>query len=199
VLGSHENRPLPTGEPDEGRLVLVIKGRLLKKYPTTVIFAMRGRWDTDELGRRVRVLDESDPATNRRDPVFAASVEPGLRFVGFDLTADEVPGSTDPADDDAGWFFVLQERPGEPRFGLDLPDEDTPDVPTEWNDVAWSHVTVGPRGVVSLTPAPTTAITEAPDSLVAWGTDAAAMAYVTFQVPAMVAFHAADMLEEATP
>jgi hypothetical protein len=196
ALGTHESRLLPRGEPDEGRLVLVVKGRLLKKYPTTVIFAQRGRWDTDELGRRVRVLDESDPATNRRDPAFAASIEPGLRFIGFDLKADEVPGSTDPDDDDAGWFFVLQERPGEPRFGLDLPDADTPDVPAEWDDLAWGHVTVGPRGAVSLTPAPTTNITEHPDSAVAWGTDAAAMAYVLFQAPAMVAFHAADMLDE---
>jgi hypothetical protein len=194
-LGTHENRPLPTGEPDEGRLVLVIKGRLLKKYPTTVIFAQRAMWGTDELGRTVRVLDESDPATNRRDPAFAASVEPGLRFIGFDLTADEVPGSPDPADDDAGWFFVLQERPGEPRFGLDLPDEDTPDVPAEWNDLAWSHVSVGTMGVLALTPAPTTDITDPPDSNVAWGTDAAGMAYVLHQAPVMVAVHAADMLE----
>jgi hypothetical protein len=195
ALGTHENRLLPTGEPDEGRLVLVVAGRLLKKYPTTVIFAQRARWGTDELGRTVRLLDESDPATNRRDPVFAASVDPGLRFVGFDLTAAEVPGSTDPADDDAGWFFVLQERPGEPRFGLDLPDSDTPAVPTEWNDLAWSHVAVSSSGLLSLTPAPVTDITEAPDSSVAWGTDAAGMAYVLYQVPAMVAFHAADMLE----
>ena len=122
-----------------------------------------------------------------------------MRFVGFDLTAAEVPGSTDPADDDAGWFFVLQERPGEPRFGLDLPDDDTPAVPTEWNDLAWSHVAVGPRGLVSLTPAPVTDITDAPDSSVTWGSDAAGMAYVMFQMPAMVAFHAADMLEETAP
>ena len=199
-LGSHQNRPLPTGEPDEGRLVLVIKGQLLKKYPTAVIFAQRARWDVDEeTGRDIRVLDESDPAANLREPMFAASIEPGLRFVGFDLTASEADGSTDPADDDAGWFFVVQERPGEARFGLDLPDSDTPDVPTEWNDLAWSHVAVGPRGLVSMTPAPVTNITDPPDSTIDWGANAADMAYALYQVPVMVAVHAADMLSETAP
>jgi hypothetical protein len=199
-LGSHENRPLPTGEPDEGRLVLVIKGQLLKRYPTAVIFAQRARWGVDdETGRDIRVLEESEPADNVREPLFAASIDPGLRFVGFDLTASEADGSTDPTDNDAGWFFVIQERPGEPRFGLDLPDADTPAVPTEWNDLAWSHVTLGSRGVISLTPAPTTNITEAPDAGVDWGANAADMAYVLHQVPAMIAVHAADMLEGTSP
>jgi len=197
-LGSHENRPLPTGEPDEGRLVLVIKGQLLKKYPTAVIYAQRARWDVDaESGRDIRVLDESDPATNVREPVFSASIDPGLRFVGFNLTASEADGSTDPTADDAGWFFVVQERPGEARFGLDLPDDDTPDVPTEWNDLAWSHVALGPLGAMSLTPAPVTDISEAPDSTVEWGSNAADMAYALYQVPVMVAVHAAEMLEES--
>jgi hypothetical protein len=44
-------------------------------------------------------------------------------------------------------------------------------------------------------PAPSTDITDPPDANVAWGTDAAGMAYVLHQVPVMVAVHAADMLE----
>src|SRR5207344_550758 len=37
-------------------------------------------------------------------------------FFGFDLTIDEVKG----VGGDPGWYFVLQERPGEARFGLEL-------------------------------------------------------------------------------
>ncbi len=44
-LGSHENRPLPPGgDEDDSRLVLVVRGDLLKKYPTVVIYAQRARW-----------------------------------------------------------------------------------------------------------------------------------------------------------
>jgi hypothetical protein len=44
-----------------------------------------------------------------------------------------------------------------------------------------------------------TNITEAPDSGVDWGANAADMAYVLYQVPVMVAVHAADMLEGTSP
>jgi hypothetical protein len=41
-LGDHDNREI-AGEKDE-ELVLVIRGELLKKYPTAVIYATRARW-----------------------------------------------------------------------------------------------------------------------------------------------------------
>ena len=49
---THASRPLPTGaEPGEARLVLVVRGDLLKKYPTAVIYAQQAKWTTDEQGR----------------------------------------------------------------------------------------------------------------------------------------------------
>jgi hypothetical protein len=48
-------------------------------------------------------------------PLYEAKVEPDIYLLGFDLTADEARGG----DGDAGWFFVLKERPGDPRFGVD--------------------------------------------------------------------------------
>ena len=41
----------------------------------------------------------------------------------------------------------------------------------------------------------TTNINDEPDSSVVWGSNAAAMGYILYQVPVMVAFHAADMLD----
>ncbi len=68
ALGVHQNRDIPTGaEEGETRLVLVVRGDLLKKYPTTVVFAQRARWGIPEdpadpaaaAGQEVRLLDES--------------------------------------------------------------------------------------------------------------------------------------------
>ena len=76
--------------------------------------------------RTVRVAAAERSAL--RFPLYKARVAPDLHFVGFDLTLDEARG--DPrldetaaaravVGDDLGWFFVLQEAVGEPRFGLD--------------------------------------------------------------------------------
>jgi hypothetical protein len=131
VLGSHENRPLPDGaEPGDARVVLVIRGDLLKKYPTAVIYAQEAKWSTDAQGRDIRELDNGDPAQKIKDPIFKAEIEPDLRFLGFDLTKTTAKGNADPAANDPGWFFVIQERPGEPRFGLDNKSEETPETTT---------------------------------------------------------------------
>jgi hypothetical protein len=199
ALGTHESRAIPAGdEPDAPRLVLVIRGELLKRYPTAVVFAQRAAWGADEFGRDIRVLDETDPASNVRTPAFAAEIEPDVKCLGFDLTADEVRGSPVRTDADAGWFFVIQERPGEPRFGLDLPAEDTPPKPTAWDDLAWSHLaTPEPIRFIDLDEGPETdGITAEPDASIRWGSNAAEMAYILFQTPVMVAFHASDMLAD---
>ena len=52
-LGDHDNRE--EGGANEEELVLVIRGELLKRYPTAVIYAHRACWqrkDTDACGRR---------------------------------------------------------------------------------------------------------------------------------------------------
>ena len=52
--------------------------------------------------------------------MFEAKVDPDIYFFGFDLTVEDVIGGTgENINDDPGWFFVIKERPGEPRFGLD--------------------------------------------------------------------------------
>ena len=128
ALGSHENRPLPSGaEPDEARLVLVVRGDLLKKYPTTMIYAQQAMWSEDDKGRVIRKLDDINPAeTTIKEPIFKAEIEPDIYFLGFDLTARIAKGNPDPAALDPGWFFVFQERPGEPRFGLDNQSDESP-------------------------------------------------------------------------
>jgi hypothetical protein len=199
-LGTHAKRPLPAGgNKDDSNVVLVVRGDLLKKYPTVVIYAQRAKW-TQENGRNVRVLDESDPAVTIKHPIFKAEIEPDIRFLGFDLVKKEARGNAEFAANDPGWFFVLQERPGEPRFGLDTLSPESEDKPTSWNGVAWEHlsnqqtldfVDVGEH-------VPTLGVMTDPDDDFVWGRNAADMAYILYQVPVMVAFHAADMLPVST-
>jgi hypothetical protein len=194
---THANRPLPSGaEPGEARLVLVVRGDLLKKYPTAVVYAQQAKWITDDQGRKVRVLDESNPAQLIKTPIFKAEIDPDVRFLGFDLTSSKVKGDPDPTVDNPGWFFVIQERPGEPRFGLDDLSDESPATPSNWNELAWEHLAQAQTlGCVDFdVNVPNDSAITTPDSQFKWGRNGADMAYILYQVPVMVAFHAADML-----
>ena len=82
------------------QLVLAIRGELLRRYPTTTIYAARA--SANGL---------LDPAT-RLAPLFRAAAAPDVVLVGFALSEEDA--LTAP-----GWFFVFEEYPGEPRFGFD--------------------------------------------------------------------------------
>lgn len=217
-LGEHNNRTLPSGrrsddDTEEAKLVLAIRGDLLKKYPTAVIFAQKAVWvdetnDEEEViipVRKVRVLDESNRDENIKYPIFKAHVDPDVRFIGFDLTAIEAKGTPAPPETDEdsgkpGWFFCIQERPGEPRFGLDIHDEmsadDLADPLGEWNQLAWNHLG-NPDNIkmINLNTEFSSSISSTPDSSIKWGVNSADMAYILYQAPVMVALHADDMLD----
>ena len=110
--------------------------------------------------------------------------------------------------DDAGWFFVIKERPGEPRFGLDIERGGAP-INT-WSDLAWDDVTVEDGNVRIRTGMTAFQLTAPPPALegpeemeqhledrqLSWDehTNAAEVAYVLYQLPVLVAVHAAEML-----
>jgi hypothetical protein len=199
--------------PDE--LVLVIRGELLKKYPTAAIYAHRARWQPDndhpdpsQERMPVDVADEPYPARNKiRLPLYEAKVEPDIYLLGFDLGADEAKGGGPGGD--PGWFFVIKERPGDPRFGLDIGPSTRVEV---WNDLSWPDVDPTGKGFITLG-AGTAAVPlkefdrpqddqEKQDqhvedlSLPLWhgGLSAADLAYVLFQAPVLMAVHAQEML-----
>lgn len=191
-------------------LVLVIRGELLKRYPTAVIYAQKAQWpggqpDPNVERELVPILPEEEDAPPRsklRLPLFEAKVDPDIYFIGFDLTALEAKG----VDGDPGWFFVIKERPGEPRFGMqDVPAGTTPRL-INWNDLSWVDVSVPPGGLVQLTQ---TLVFDTYDSGVdqedkpdladtqaRWSpaTDSAQLAYILYRVPVLVAVHASRML-----
>ncbi len=219
-LGDHDNREI-NGDKEE-EVVLVIRGELLKKYPSAVIYAHKAQWHKKPDGtfdfnaeRELAILTDAEkakpPKEKVKTPLYEAKVDPDITFFGFDLTVEKVQGGTGdhPGDEDKpGWFFVIKERPGEPRFGLDLePADDEPiDV---WNDLSWEKV--APSGsfleINSSTPTITigevTASSEGEkvdqnkdDKKIIWNKNmnAAELAYVLYQVPVMVAVHASEML-----
>jgi hypothetical protein len=228
-LGDHDHRQ-PPNEPPRNELVLVVRGELLKKYPRTVVYAHKANWtknpDTGQPDKNlIRSLHQEaegdkakpDPAIVLT-PTYQAKIDPDIYFFGFDLTVEEARGQNNPETptlSNAGWFFVIKERPGEPRFGLDVPAPDGgSNKLVSWNDLDWSRVLPG-DGVIDVlnlpaavklpdTPPASDGGTEQEgqkiqyldDKNITWGSDidAANLAYVLYQVPMMVCTHAADML-----
>ncbi|MCB9037256.1 MAG: hypothetical protein H6557_11600 [Lewinellaceae bacterium] len=229
-LGSHDHRQKP-GKPATEEVVLVIRGELLKKYPNTVVYAHKAVWenksDTDSTFDKTKARDLYKPAEGDaqnpsfdiiRTPLYKAEVKPDITFFGFKLDIEEAKGDSDPETptlQNAGWFFVLKEIPGEPRFGFDVPKADVDDDPNlTWNDISWTEVLPG-SGVIDVNPAPPVDIThpipggtQIPDGFqeqhdediqIKWNTngkqvDAADLAYILYQVPVLVAVHASEML-----
>jgi hypothetical protein len=230
ALGTHDNRE-QAGQSEE-EIVLVIRGELLKRYPTAVIYAHRACWqrktvtDADKgrhpcdrsgtidntLERRLAPLTDAEeaspPRTKVLTPLYEAKVEPDIYFFGFDLTVAAAKGGTgENPNDDPGWFFVIKERPGEPRFGLD--NEKQPSLQV-WNDLSWPDVQPNPAGsFIEVATAPAAFPLSFPsgadqekevqhldDKKVVWSRDmsSAELAYILFQAPVLVAVHASEML-----
>jgi hypothetical protein len=205
-LGKNDNRE--PGEQAEQGLVLVIRGELLKKYPNAIISAQPAAWQRTGAGRpdksKVRVLDESaKPVT----PLYEARVAPDVFFFGFDLTALQARGD-DTVDDEPGWFFRIEEVPGDARFGFDISREENSLI-NVYNDLSWPDVAPGladgkPMKVANI-PAQTlqepTGNTAKHDQ---WQQDsqltlsadvtAAELAYVALQTPVIMAVHASELL-----
>ena len=215
-LGDHDNREKP-GD-NENEIVLVIRGELLKKYPNTVIYAQRAKWDKTNGAldfQKERLLEDvtdadllNPPDALLRFPIFDAKVDPDIYFFGFDLTADAAKGGNpDSANPDPGWYFILKERPGEPRFGFDTKSSGQKHT---FNDVAWPDLAPLAQGqfIDSATAIALTAGNLPPDAgekieqrkddlkLAPAPVSAARWAYIMYQAPVMVAVHAAEMLKQ---
>jgi hypothetical protein len=219
-LGDHDNREAQGDKEDE--LVLVIRGELLKKYPTAVIYAHRAAWERTADNaidktrpRKLAPLSAAQEANPPRDlvktPLYEAKVDPDIYFLGFDLTAEKARGGqVVDGEEDPGWFFVIKERPGEPRFGLDLAQDGPQETIHTWNDLAWTDVLntytpgaflrVGEKTVTLTNPGPASdaKLQYDEDSRFRWQADthAAELAYILFQVPVLMAVHAAEMLKQ---
>lgn len=211
-LGDHDHRE--AGGDKEEELVLVIRGELLKKYPTAVIYAHKAKWQRKKDGTidntQPRDFDDSVPVEDViKTPLYEAKVDPDIYFFGFDLTTSIAKGGTgENENDEPGWFFVIKERPGEPRFGLDI---ERSGALQQWNDLAWPDVLPdsdsgdfidvsagSPAFAIAAPQAGEDEVTkqQREDSQVRWNdsSNAAELAYILYQVPVLIGVHAAEML-----
>ncbi|MEM7039103.1 MAG: hypothetical protein AAF570_19150, partial [Bacteroidota bacterium] len=157
------------GLQEEEGPVLVIRGELLRRYPDTVIYAAELELASGAITREVY-------------PTFSAKIDPDIVLLGFpeELNGVENPGST--------WYFVFQERPGAPRFGLDVLDPDAVlEPPLIPQDLNWGHVALE-NGHLHI------AHPDNPGAPLEWGQNAAIMASLFYQDPVRVALHAPDLV-----
>jgi hypothetical protein len=130
ALGTHPNR---TGVAADA-VVLLVRGELFRRYPNAIVYAGKAK-----LAGSSRVLDDTD----ERYPIFRGVLPDDITFLGFNLSREDARGGT--AQSPAGFFFVFQEQPTEPRFGLE-PVEAAAGVTTRWADLAWTSFAGGGSG-----------------------------------------------------
>ena len=205
ALGTHRNKKRPQGK----QLVLVVRGELLKKYPNTVIYAQKAHLYKSNKGVADPAQDpviheiktEADMESEAKFPIFRAEIDPDFRFIGFDMTIEQAKGDDNPKldTDDWGYYFIIQQIPSEPRFGMDVtfsPDDD-PATPITWDDLGWNNFDEGMQFVsTAIRPKPAFLNQLTPAERAQWGSHSADMAFVLYQKPVMIAVHAKEMLEK---
>jgi len=220
-IGISKSKPQGPNVPadEENSSAFLIKGDLMRRYPNSVIYAIRAVWYKNKP--TLPTITHKDPNTNLPtrvfpnlqeeiiEPIFRGTINPDITFFGFSRSIDKLTGEipsngADPANehidgtnDKAGWFFVIQEQHSEPRFGIDQGSGDTlTDLPIldDWNNLSWDYVTL-------LLPSSNQHIDLEKGSLkdkeisgVKWGSHAADMANILLQLPVRIAIHASKMV-----
>jgi hypothetical protein len=180
------------------RLILLLRGDLLARYPNLVLYAAPAKLKPADSGQPRRDPQKpedrtlgTDPAKEEQ-PLFGGTLKPDINFFAFAIPKSKaLASSTDP-----GYFFVLQEQDSETRFGLDV---NASPLKT-WDNLSWPDVQVGVGGYIDLKenkpPSPTDAVPAAwpdPSNPSSTGTGAD-LAYITHQRRVRVAVHASDMI-----
>lgn len=134
-LGSHL-------EPSagDGQVVLLLRGRLLRRYPNALIYLHRASATRPPVP--MPLATAQDWELNTRQPSFRGGLQPDLTFLAFPVPVEElVTRATDP-----GWFVVIAEQPTELRFGLPAGVDGTPPPVGSWTNLTWRHVATSPAG-----------------------------------------------------
>jgi len=210
-LGFHR----PAGDKDI--LVLVVRGDLFKKYPSTMAYAQMAKYNVPDASKPRKLLDPVSPATTKF-PLFKAELKPDITLFGFDLTAEIANGDRITVPNEStvgknpGWFFVFKERAGQTQFGLDDYTTETGDTtqmpvgnPETWNDFTWEHL-VNQKGQLEnfqLNFSKPVTITNGNgvkekylNEVPVWANNSAEVASILYQNPVLIARHAGEMLNE---
>ncbi len=177
------------GAGQGGQLVLLVRGEVLFRYPNSIVYAWRAEPDPTRPGK-MRLKKDPVPELDLKRPVFAGQFSPDYTLAGFDLTDREVV-------EDSGWYFVLEEQPTEPRFGLDEPGSPlSRKRRTTSDDLSWDIVNTLPGGHLTITKS---GLENRAFDKAIFGKNSAHLARITLQKPMRVAIHARSILEPPTP
>ncbi|RQG94174.1 hypothetical protein [Natrarchaeobius chitinivorans] len=189
-------------EGSSGRLVLLVRGALFDRYPNTHVYAAKGdsAEDEDHLTRTPLLPDpfDDDVEGTVEHPIFRGTLDPDVTFFGFDIDEDEA--LSDPEDeDDHGWFFVIEEPPSGPSFGLEVDEDRDEDAEWTWQNLTWNDVTAESYvSVVDETPSSDDS-NDVPEELPEshdWAKNGAHMGSITWIRPFRAAIHADNMIPE---
>jgi hypothetical protein len=175
-LGTHE--PADPGRTPGNQVVLVVRGELLRRYPNTIIYA------APLLAGSETELDEA----HEELPIFRGTLPPDITFLGFNLTDADVRTQK--------LYFVLQEQPTEPRFGLNEappePIDPSASLPL-WEQLSWGHFAANASFVTAATLPSASSLPSNP----IWGVNSAHFAQITLQTPVRIAIFGPDILPSA--
>ncbi len=185
-LGTHR----PNGYPNIPT-VLILKGELLRANPDLVVYAHQAVSNpllhTDTQARPKKVLNPTENNTTVKYPIFRAELAPDVMALGFDLDTAVAKGDAT----NKGWFFILKERPGKVKLGLDE-GAAIPMQLASYNDLHWQHMPTTQGGVSYISPTQTLSFTDGTTPQLA--SSAAQLAERLYQAPLMLGLHAARLL-----
>lgn len=187
----------PAGAQPSALTVVLLKGELIRRLPRVPIHLQRAAWQGQD-----RVL-----GTEIKTPVFQMDQAPDVTLLAFDRPTAELGGDAAPPGD-PGWFIVLQELPGEPRFGLDAVSDGFTGpwggAPSNWANVNWSHAAADAGALAALTYLPLASIAaqslplsdplgaSSPPPSATWARSSADIAAITRQRPFRLYLHGAN-------
>jgi hypothetical protein len=169
-------------------LVLLVRGELIRRYPNVVVYAAEG----------ILQNGQRQPGPNEQQPLFFARLDPDVALFAFNLDPKAVTANP-------GWYFILQEHPSEPRFGLAAPTGAWGAQPATWQALGWDHLAANPAALAAIGYIDLNATlpknAAAPDITGAvWHGDAsraADLAHITFRLPKRLAFHGSVLVPGA--
>lgn len=182
-LGTHLN-----DKNDEGYLVFVVRGALVRRYPHAIVAAVLAESAGNER-----------PAftTKTAEHLFHIHLAPDYLLVGFKLTAAQM--NSEP------WWFIIAEHPTAPRFGLAFAGSGNVRANTrtivhdavDWNDLtpeATAQLEFGrfltPRGRT----VPITNPSGKQPNNITWPGDAGIIATTLLRNPVRAAFRGRDLI-----
>jgi hypothetical protein len=127
--------------------------------------------------------------------MFRIGRAPDVTMLGFPLSSTQLRGA-DTSAGSAGWFFVLQEQPSAPRFGLDAAVPGAfGTIPASWSDLSWAHLASSADALRQIVHVPINGpLQNRTLGAATWGRNGAHMASILRQSPFRLVIHARTWL-----